>query len=70
MCIRDSCNPVLVPKADNHLDITQEEIGLISGVSRQAVNGALQLLEQKKLLRVGHGGITILDLEALSHYEE
>ena len=64
------CNPVLVPKADNNLDITQEEIGLISGVSRQAVNGALQLLEQKKLLRVGHGGITILDLEALSRYED
>jgi CRP/FNR family cyclic AMP-dependent transcriptional regulator len=64
------CNPVLVPKAGNNLDITQEEIGLISGVSRQAVNGALQLLEQKKLLRVGHGGITILDLEALSRYED
>jgi CRP/FNR family cyclic AMP-dependent transcriptional regulator len=64
------CNPVLVPKADNNLDITQEEIGLISGVSRQAVNGALQLLEHKKLLRVGHGGITILDLDKLSRYED
>lgn len=64
------CNPVLVPKAGNQLDITQEEIGLISGVSRQAVNGALQVLEQKKFLRVGHGGITILDLEALSRYED
>jgi CRP-like cAMP-binding protein len=64
------CNPVLVPKADSHLDITQEEIGLISGVSRQAVNGALKALEQKKFLRVGHGGITILDLEALSRYED
>jgi CRP-like cAMP-binding protein len=64
------CNPVLVPKTDSHLDITQEEIGLISGVSRQAVNGALQVLEHKKLLRVGHGGITILDLEALSRYED
>jgi CRP/FNR family cyclic AMP-dependent transcriptional regulator len=64
------CNPVLVPRVDNQLDITQEEIGLISGVSRQAVNGALQLLEQKKLLRVGHGGITILELEKLSRYED
>ncbi len=64
------CNPVLVPRAGNQLDITQEEIGLISGVSRQAVNGALQVLEQKKMLRVGHGGITILDLEALSRYED
>lgn len=64
------CNPVLVPRAGNQLDITQEEIGLISGVSRQAANAALQVLEQKKLLRVGHGGITILDLEALSRYED
>lgn len=64
------CNPVLVPNADSHLDITQEEIGLISGVSRQAVNGALKALEQKKFLRVGHGGITILDLGALSRYED
>ncbi|HMN52517.1 MAG TPA: Crp/Fnr family transcriptional regulator [Xanthobacteraceae bacterium] len=64
------CNPVLVPKADNQLDITQEEIGLISGVSRQAANGALQALEQKKLLRVGHGGITVLNLEKLSRYED
>lgn len=64
------CNPVLVPRAGNQLDITQEEIGLISGVSRQAVNGALQVLENKKLLHVGHGGITILDLEALSRYED
>ena len=61
---------MLVPKADSHLDITQEEIGLISGVSRQAVNGALKALEQKKFLRVGHGGITILDLDALSRYED
>ncbi len=64
------CNPVLVPLAGNHLDITQEEIGLISGVSRQAVNGALQVLENKKMLRVGHGGIAILDLAALSRYED
>lgn len=64
------CNPVLVPRTDDHLDITQEEIGLISGVSRQAVNGALQVLEKKKLLRVGHGGIAILDLGKLSRYED
>lgn len=64
------CNPVLVPRANNQLDITQEEIGLISGVSRQAVNGALQLLEQKKLLRIGHGEIAILDLDKLNRYED
>jgi CRP/FNR family cyclic AMP-dependent transcriptional regulator len=64
------CNPVLVPKAGNHLDITQEEIGLISGISRQAANQALQMLEKKKLVRVEHGGITALDVGKLNRYED
>lgn len=64
------CNPVLSPKAGNHLDITQEEIGLISGISRQAANQALKVLEQKKLVRVEHGGIAVLDLGKLSRYED
>jgi CRP-like cAMP-binding protein len=64
------CNPVLVPKAGNHLDITQEEIGLISGISRQAANQALQTLEKKKLVRVEHGGITALDVGKLNRYED
>jgi CRP/FNR family cyclic AMP-dependent transcriptional regulator len=64
------CNPVLAPKAGNHLDITQEEIGLISGISRQAANQALQTLEKKKLVRVEHGGITALDVGKLNRYED
>jgi CRP/FNR family cyclic AMP-dependent transcriptional regulator len=64
------CNPVLVPTAGNQLDITQEEIGLISGISRQAANQALQVLEKKKLVRVEHGGITALEVGKLSRYEE
>lgn len=63
------CNPVLAPRAGNQLDITQEEIGLISGISRQATNQALQVLEKKKLVRVEHGGIAVLDLEKLGRYE-
>lgn len=64
------CNPVLAPRAGNHLDITQEEIGLISGISRQAANQALKILEQKKLVRVEHGGITALDVGKLSRYDD
>jgi CRP/FNR family cyclic AMP-dependent transcriptional regulator len=64
------CNPVLTPKAGSHLDITQEEIGLISGISRQAANQALQVLEKKKLVRVEHGGITALDVGKLNRYED
>ncbi len=64
------CNPVLAPKAGSHLDITQEEIGLISGISRQAANQALQTLEKKKLVRVEHGGITALEVGKLNRYED
>lgn len=63
------CNPVLAPNAGSHLDITQEEIGLISGISRQAANQALGVLEKRKLVRVEHGGIVVLDLAGLARYE-
>jgi CRP/FNR family transcriptional regulator, cyclic AMP receptor protein len=61
-------NPVLYPNLGTQLEISQEEIGLLCGLSRQAANKSLQVLEGKGLLRVEHGGITVLDLERLSRY--
>lgn len=61
-------NPVLYPKHEMHLDISQEEIGRLSGMSRQMANKSLQILEGKGLLRVEHGGITVLDRERLVRY--
>jgi CRP-like cAMP-binding protein len=61
-------NPVLYPNLGMQLEISQEEIGLLCGLSRQAANKSLQILEGKGLLRVEHGGITVLDLERLSRY--
>jgi CRP-like cAMP-binding protein len=65
-------NPVLYPPEDKttHLDITQEELGLLAGLSRQHTNEALKLLESKGLLRVERGGVTVLDLAALAGYGE
>ncbi|MGA7975161.1 MAG: helix-turn-helix domain-containing protein, partial [Pseudolabrys sp.] len=40
----------------------------LSGVSRQMANKSLQILESKGLLRVEHGGITVLNLERLARY--
>jgi biotin operon repressor len=51
-----------------HIDISQEEIGLLSGMSRQAANKGLKILEGKGLLRVERGGVTVLDLARLSRY--
>lgn len=61
-------NPVLYHDQERHLDISQEEIGLLSGISRQMANKSLQILETKGLLRVERGGITVLDLNGLARY--
>ncbi len=59
-------NPTLYRDNERHLDISQEEIGLLSGVSRPIANKSLRLLEERGLLRLEHGGITVLDLDALA----
>jgi CRP/FNR family transcriptional regulator, cyclic AMP receptor protein len=61
-------NPVLYHDREMHLEISQEEVGLLSGMSRQMANKSLQILEGKGLLRVERGGITVLNVERLAHY--
>jgi CRP/FNR family cyclic AMP-dependent transcriptional regulator len=63
-------NPILYPKTTLHLDITQEEIGALTGISRQNANQCLKRLEGAGLLRLDYGGVTILDLEGLRSYGE
>ena len=61
-------NPILYPEVSRHLEITQEEIGALSGISRQNANQCLKRLEKQGLLRLEYGGVTIVDLEALRSY--
>ena len=63
-------NPILYPNPTRHLEITQEEIGALSGASRQNANRCLKQLEEEGLLRIEYGGVTIIDLERLRHYGE
>jgi CRP-like cAMP-binding protein len=63
-------NPTLYPNAGNELDISQEELGLLSGISRQAANEGLKVLEREGLVRISHGGLTVLDLGRLGKYGE
>jgi CRP/FNR family transcriptional regulator, cyclic AMP receptor protein len=63
-------NPILYPDLTRHLEITQEEIGALSGISRQNANQCLKKLEKEGLLRLEYGGVTILDLERLRRYGE
>jgi CRP-like cAMP-binding protein len=61
-------NPVLYPDAGMHLEISQEEIGLLSGLSRPVTNKSLQALEAKGLLRLERNGLTVLNLEGLRDF--
>ena len=61
-------NPVLYPGIGRQLQISQEEIGFLSGVSRQRVNQALQVLEKAGVLRVEYGSVTVLDLPGLQGF--
>ena len=63
-------NPILYPDLTRHLEITQEEIGALSGISRQNANRSLKRLQSEGLLRLEYGGVTIVDLERLRNYGE
>lgn len=58
-------NPLLYPGTATQLQLSQEEIGLLSGVSRQRANQALQVLEKAGLLKVEYGGVRVLDINGL-----
>jgi CRP/FNR family transcriptional regulator, cyclic AMP receptor protein len=63
-------NPILYPDTTRHLDITQEEIGALTGISRQNANQCLKKLERQAMLKLEYGGVTILDLDRLRTYGE
>lgn len=67
-CVATLFNPLLYPNAGDCLDLSQEEIGYLCGMSRQRVNRALHTLEQARLLRVEHRRITVIDLPGLQNY--
>jgi len=61
-------NRALYPGAKPEVQISQEELGYLAGVSRQRANQALQTLEAADLLRVNYGSISILDVDGLRKF--
>jgi CRP/FNR family cyclic AMP-dependent transcriptional regulator len=61
-------NPFLYPGGHTKLQVSQEELGYLTGMSRQRVNQALGALEKAGLLRLEYGGVTVLDVDALQRY--
>ena len=67
-CVAGLFNTILYPGIDKKLEVSQEEIGYLAGISRQRVNQALHALEAAGLLKVEYGAIVINDLDGLRHY--
>jgi CRP/FNR family cyclic AMP-dependent transcriptional regulator len=68
-CLAAMFNSHLYPGLEAMVQISQEEIGYLSGASRQRANQALQLLEREGLVRLDYGGIRVLDLDGLRHFQ-
>lgn len=61
-------NPLLYPEQARDVQLSQEEIGYLSGVSRQRVNQALKVLENAGLVKVQYGHVHVIDLEGLRSF--
>jgi CRP-like cAMP-binding protein len=58
-------HPWLYPHGHSHVQISQEEVAALAGVSRPRCNRALKHLEESGLLKLEYGSLTVLDLDAL-----
>ena len=67
-CLAWLFNAVLYPGVGAHLNLTQQEIGYLSGVSRQRVNRALRIMEDAGMLEVKYGAVHVRDLRALQDF--
>ena len=67
-CLASLFNPDLYPEPGPYVDLLQGEVGLLSGVSRQRANVALQRLQQAGLIRIEPRGLTVLDLDGLRRF--
>lgn len=61
-------NPLLYPEQARDVQLSQEEIGYLSGVSRQRVNQALKVLEAAGLVKVQYGRVHVIDLDGLRSF--
>lgn len=64
-CLANLFNPVLYPGLGAQLSISQEELGYLTGLSRQRVNRALKTLEEAGFLKARYGRIEVFNLDGL-----
>ena len=64
-CLASLFDPDLYPARDAFVDLSQSEIGLLAGLSRQRANQALQKLQSLGLIAVEGRGVRVTDLDGL-----
>lgn len=67
-CLAQLFNPRLYPSTRSRLRISQSELGLLTGLSRQRVDG-LRQLGALGLLETSYGGVTVVSVERLEAFE-
>lgn len=67
-CLAELFNPQLYPNTTTRIEISQEEIGRLTGMARQTAYRALHELEKAGLIQVEYGSVEILDLNGLKRY--
>jgi len=68
-CLARLFDPQLYPSTRPRLRLSQSELGLLTGLSRQRVNQALRQLEALGLLEISYGGVTVVSVERLDAFE-
>jgi len=58
-------HPLLNPRGERHLRLSQEELANLAAVSRQSCNAAMTRLRDAGLVRSEYGSIVVLDLPGL-----
>lgn len=62
------CHPLLYPGHERCIEISQDELGHLVGVSRQRMSQALHALEKAGLINVDYRMLTVVDLEGLRRF--
>jgi CRP-like cAMP-binding protein len=63
-------HPLLNPRGERHLAISQEELANLAAVSRQRCNQSLTALKRRGLVQLAYGTIVVLDVDALRRSAE
>jgi CRP/FNR family transcriptional regulator, cyclic AMP receptor protein len=58
-------HPLLNPRGERYLTLSQEELANLATVSRQRCNQSLMAMKREGLVQLAYGAIVVIDLEAL-----